>query len=98
MTQSINVNDIDELLGRIELIDIREPFEVIPKALSTSINIPMETLLSSPSDYLDKAKNYYIICHSGGRSSMACAELEKEGFNVVNVAGGTAGYVGTKLK
>ena len=33
MVKSINVNDIDNIINDIELIDIREPFETIPKTL-----------------------------------------------------------------
>lgn len=98
MVKSINVNDIDNIINDIKLIDIREPFETVPKALLNSVNIPMETLLSKPKEYLDMDKEYYIICHSGARSLRTCSELDKEGFNVINVVGGTAGYIGTKLK
>lgn len=98
MVKSINVNDIDNIINDIELIDIREPFETIPKALLNSVNIPMDTLLSKPTEYLNMDKEYYIICRSGTRSLRTCSELDEKGFNVVNVVGGTAGYTGTNLK
>ncbi|MGL5616810.1 MAG: rhodanese-like domain-containing protein [Sarcina sp.] len=94
----VNVNDIDRLLGKINLIDVREPSEVTRKALATSKNIPMNELLNRAEDYLKKDEEYYIICQSGGRSSMVCSELEDNGFNVVNVAGGTGSYLGQNLK
>jgi rhodanese-related sulfurtransferase len=94
----INVNDIDNLIGKVELIDIREPYEYKDGSIRSAKNIPMGELLSEPSKYLKKEKEYYIVCHSGARSKRACGLLVKQGFNVVNVAGGVGSYVGTKRK
>ena len=94
----INVNDMDELLGSVELIDIREPYEVKGGTLRTAKNIPMGKLLDTPSKYLIKDKTYYIMCQSGGRSSNTCSILKKQGYDVINVIGGYGSYVGTKRK
>ena len=90
----VNVNDIDNLIGKIELIDIRETYEYSRGTIKTSKNIPMQTLLSDPDKYLKKDKEYYIVCQSGGRSSRVCSELSKNGFDVTNVAGGVGSYLG----
>ncbi|MCX7551891.1 rhodanese-like domain-containing protein [Xanthomarina sp. F2636L] len=38
---------------------------------------------------LDKSKNYYIYCRSGGRSAQACAIMNQLGFaNTYNLMGG----------
>ena len=92
---SISVSDLDRLLGKIALIDIRETYEYNSGHVPSAKNIPMSTLLSDPSMYLDKGKVYHIICQSGGRSSRACEELTSMGFNVVNVSGGTGSYLKT---
>ncbi|MFL0266791.1 rhodanese-like domain-containing protein [Candidatus Clostridium radicumherbarum] len=92
--KSIEVNEIDNLLGKVELIDIREPYEYKAGHLPTAKNIPMDTILSEPEKYLDKVKEYHIICQSGGRSSRACSVLKNKGFNIVNVSGGTGRYTG----
>lgn len=94
----VNVNDMDSLLGSVELIDIREPYEYKTGSLKTAKNIPMGNLLNSPDNYLKKDKTYYIMCQSGGRSGRTCGFLGKQGFDVVNVAGGMGSYVGTKKK
>jgi rhodanese-related sulfurtransferase len=94
----INVNDMDDLLGTVELIDIREPYEYKSGTLRTAKNIPMGNLLNTPNKYLIKDKTYYIMCQSGGRSSSACRSLQKDGYNVINVAGGMGSYVGSKRK
>lgn len=95
---TIHVNDMDDLLGKIELIDIREPYEFKSGTLRTAKNIPMGKLLDAPERYLLKDKDYYIMCQSGGRSSNACRVLRKKGYQVINVAGGMGSYVGSKRK
>jgi rhodanese-related sulfurtransferase len=91
---SVNVNEVDKLLGKINLIDIREPNEYNSGHLPTAKNIPMSTILSDTENYLDKSKEYHIICQSGARSSRTCSILKQNGFNVINVAGGTGSYRG----
>jgi len=81
----INVNDLDDLVGKINLIDIREPYEFKGGSIKGAKNIPMNTLLSDANKYLNKEKTYYIICQTGARSSMACRRLTKQGFDVINV-------------
>ena len=97
-TKVINVNDMDDLLGKVELIDIREPYEYQSGTLKTARNIPMNTLLTSPEKYLVKDKTYYIMCQSGARSGRTTKMLAKQVFNVINVAGGMGSYVGTRRK
>ncbi|OOM77371.1 thiosulfate sulfurtransferase GlpE [Clostridium puniceum] len=94
----INVNDIDSLIGEIELIDIREDYEYKGGSIKSAKNIPMGELLNDPDKYLNKSKEYYIMCQSGGRSLRACNNLINQGFNVINVSGGMGSYVGTKRK
>ena len=92
--KSIDVNDIEELLGKVHLIDIREPYEYKTGSVRTAENIPMNTLLQNPEKYLKKEKEYYILCQSGGRSSSACERLTERGFHVTNVKGGVGCYKG----
>ena len=95
---TIDVNDIDNLKDKINLIDIREPYEYKSGHLSKAKNIPMDIILSQTDRYLDKSKEYYIICQSGARSSRTCKILQRNGFNLVNVSGGTGRYRGELKK
>lgn len=96
--KTISVNDIDNLLDKIDLIDIREPYEYDERRIETAKNIPMHDLLDDPDEYLDRNKEYHIICEAGIRSLIAAMELNELGFKVVNVSGGTGGYSGKKIK
>ncbi|MGB4661333.1 MAG: rhodanese-like domain-containing protein [Mobilitalea sp.] len=95
-SKMIKVNDMDNLIGKVELIDIREPYEYKNGSLKTAKNIPMEHILTNPDKYLSKDKTYYIMCHSGARSSRTTRELTRKGFNVINIEGGMISYTGTK--
>ena len=55
----------------------------------------MGKLLENPEKYLDKDKEYYLLCRSGARSENACSVLMKEGYKVINVKGGVINYLGT---
>lgn len=96
--KSINVNELDSLIGNIELIDVREPYEFKGGSILTAKNIPMNTLLATPGKYLDQRKTYYIMCQSGSRSRRTAGELRRKGFEVVNISGGIASYTGKKRK
>jgi Rhodanese-related sulfurtransferase len=95
---SVNVNDLGDLLGKINLIDIREPYEYNNGHLPTAKNIPMSKILEKPEKYLNKDNEYHIICQSGGRSSSTSSKLKAMGFNIVNVSGGTSSYTGLLKK
>lgn len=97
-SKKISVNDMDNLIGKVELIDIREPYEYKSGSLKTAKNIPMGTLLSDPEKYLSKDKTYYIMCQSGARSGRTTKQLMKQGFTAINVAGGIGSYSGRKKK
>jgi rhodanese-related sulfurtransferase len=94
--KAIHVNDLDNLIGKIELIDIREPYEYAGGSIKTAKNIPMGDLLSDPDKYMSKDKTYYLVCQSGARSTRTVEALRKQGFDVVNVTGGVGSYAGTK--
>lgn len=97
-TKVINVNDLDNLLGKINLIDIREGYEVSFGTLKGSKNIPMGELLSSPKEYLNSEEEYYIMCQSGMRSARTVSMLSDIGYKVINVGGGMGSYIGSKIK
>lgn len=97
-TQSIHVNDLDQLGQNIQLIDIREDYEYANGSHKWAKHVPMNQLLAQPDKYLKKDKTYYIMCQSGMRSSRTTQALAEKGFNVINVAGGIGSYVGTNRK
>ncbi|XXM74614.1 rhodanese-like domain-containing protein [Lysinibacillus sphaericus] len=77
----------------LDMIDVREAAEVRTGKIPGAVNIPLG-LLEFRMNELDKRKQYFIVCQSGGRSSQAYRFLEYQGFNVVNVEGGMSSWNG----
>ena len=89
---------VNDLAAEVEaktlnLIDVREADEFAAGHLPGAINLPLSDFLERYGE-LDKDKSYHIICQSGARSAQACAFLAGEGYDVINVAGGTSAWLG----
>lgn len=70
-------------------IDVRTPAEYKGRNIPQFKNIP----LGSNFNQLPKDKEIVVICQSGMRSSQACKQLKKQGFErVTNVRGGMSAY------
>ena len=95
MMKSKAVNDLaaEVEAKTLNLIDVREADEFASGHLPGAINLPLSDFLERYEE-LDKDKPYYIICRSGARSAQACAFLNGEGYDVINVAGGTSAWLG----
>ena len=72
----------------LNVIDIREPFELKELPFSGARNIPMNTLVMFYSELLDKDQTYYILCHHGQRSYVITEFLQNNGYQAINVIGG----------
>lgn len=78
------------------IIDVRTPAEFhlghIPKAINIDIS---SAEFPENIDLLDRDKNYYVYCRSGGRSTTACQYMASLGFkNIYNLCGGLLSYQG----
>lgn len=93
-SNKLSVYELPELLGKIELIDIREVSEYKGGHVPTAKNIPANQLIQKADTYLKKDKVYHIICQSGGRSGQATQVLSKMGYQVIDVTGGTGRFPG----
>ena len=76
------------------LIDVRAPEEEVEGTIENSININiMASDFQSKIADLEKNKNYYVFCRSGGRSASACEFMESNGFNTTfNLIGGITAW------
>lgn len=89
---SVSARDLGDKLGKINLIDVRERNEFKAGHVPNAKNMPMGELLADPEKYLNKDREYHVICQSGSRSSRTCSRLSSLGYKVINVAGGTMSY------
>lgn len=94
---SVREITIDELKIALnsgaKMIDVRETDEYESGHVPTAKHIPLATVPNSL-DIFRSEDDIYLVCHSGGRSMRACEFLHEQGItNVVNVIGGTAGWI-----
>ena len=79
------------------LLDVRTEDECADGIISGSINIDIYEGQGfiDKIEQLDKSKNYYVYCKSGGRSRQACAVMNQLGFeNTFNLEGGFSQWQG----
>lgn len=89
-------NDCDAVI-----LDVRTNAEIeegfIPGAILMDIQNTAE--FYKKAQKLDTSKNYYIYCHSGGRSGQACALFNALGIkNAYNLIGGIMAWNGELIK
>lgn len=93
MNSSIIMSDFYQLTKQKEMkiIDVREANEYQMGHVPTAKNLPLSNLSDRLSE-LDSDQEYFLICQSGARSEKACAFLSRQGYNVINVLGGTSAW------
>jgi len=95
-TPSVTVSDLavtmDAQPGTV-VVDVREPHEYITGHVPGALSMPLATVPLRHQE-LPRDRTLHLICQAGGRSAQAAAWLAKQGYQVVNVAGGTGAWVG----
>lgn len=93
---SISTTDLAERLKEKPiLLDVRTPNEYRSGHIPGAKNQPLDKI----NNYRPKTENpIYVICQSGMRSKQAARALKKQGYTVVNVAGGMNRWTGTTKK
>lgn len=93
MMSTITVPSLVQLIGNINIIDIRNSASYNNNHIPGAQNIEYSLLLNNPDKYLNKNDKYYFYCTRGITSHKLCSYLSKLGYDVVNVAGGYKGYI-----
>ncbi|MEZ0119318.1 UNVERIFIED_ORG: rhodanese-related sulfurtransferase [Heyndrickxia coagulans] len=94
--KEISAMEVEKKLNKgekLNIIDVRETEEVAEGKIPGALHIPLG-LLGFRLEDLDRSKDYIVVCHSGGRSYMACQFLESQGFDVTNLEGGMMAWTG----
>ncbi len=95
--ENVNVNAWANLKNEnAVLIDVRTIEEFNEGAIEGALNIDVfSPNFQAEIEKLDKNKNYFVVCRSGGRSMSAAGAMESMGFaNVTNMAGGMMSWMG----
>jgi rhodanese-related sulfurtransferase len=98
MLEEITSEELINKLSEVQLIDIREPYEVEDGHIKGSINIPMGDFLEKL-DQLDQTKQIVIYCNTGRRSKPVVYMTHKL-HNIVlyNLRGGYKDFLKTSAK
>lgn len=88
--------DIEQVAALLEngavVIDVREPSEYAEGHVPSAVHIPMGRL-ASRLDELDGSSPVHLICATGNRSAAMADVLIAQGFDAVNVLGGTSAWI-----
>jgi rhodanese-related sulfurtransferase len=80
----------------VQLIDVREPWEVETAAIAGFINLPLSQFAQWEGrihELLDPEAETIVLCHHGIRSAQMCYWLMGQGFTQVkNLSGGIDAY------
>ncbi len=93
MLSSITIDKLKEMLGTIQIIDIRSVEKFNNNHIPTSKHIPMDKLLLYPKKYLNFEDHYYFYCEQGIQSIKLCLYLQKQGYKVHNIQGGYEAWI-----
>lgn len=93
MPHAIDTTKLARLLdaGDIALIDVREVEEYASGHVPGAVNIPMSVLPVRVAE-IPADREVHLICHTGGRSAQVAAWLEPQGYQPINVSGGTLAW------
>ena len=73
--------------GEVQLVDVREPYEVDAGRISGSVHVTL-TELSARAQEIDRDRPVVFYCRVGGRSAMATQAFQGAGYDAHNLAGG----------
>ena len=98
MIKEITPKELISKLSKIQLIDIREPYEYKDGHIEGSINIPMGDFLEKL-DELSRTKQIIIYCNTGRRSKPVVYMTHKlHGYTLYNLKGGYKNFLKTSTK
>lgn len=87
---TVTPQTLSELTNPV-VVDVREPVEYVSGHAPKAASIPLGELVARVEE-LDRDETIYVICESGGRSAQAVEWLNTQGFDAVNVEGGTSAW------
>lgn len=88
--QDIDVRSASTRLETFQIIDVRQPGELVDGRIAGALNVPLSDVLRDglPST-IDCDAPVLVVCRSGGRSASAAHALANNGYaRVFNLAGG----------
>lgn len=89
---SISAVDFAKLASSVNILDVRDVKEYATGHVPNAMSMPLSLIPLRVSE-LRRSETYYLICQTGGRSAQAYQYLTDQGYDVVNVLGGTSEWI-----
>lgn len=96
ISKEISPSEVEAQLKQgqhLNLLDVREVHEWAEGHIEGAIHMPLTQLLGRLEE-LPANQEYIVLCHSGGRSGLACELMEEKGLQVMNMTGGISAWRG----
>jgi rhodanese-related sulfurtransferase len=93
--KSITTTELAALTD-VVIIDVREEDEFAGGHAAGALNFPLSSF-AEHFEEISKDETIYVICQAGGRSARACDYLSGQGYDAVNVEGGTGDWIAQNL-
>jgi rhodanese-related sulfurtransferase len=89
----ISPKDTYERREELQILDVREPFEIEEGRIEGAVLIPLNDLMAGKTDGLDPAKPVVAYCKTANRSEVARLMLRAKGFDAATMEGGGVAWV-----
>ncbi|MGH8278694.1 MAG: rhodanese-like domain-containing protein [Gammaproteobacteria bacterium] len=90
--REVTPQEIAPQLGKVMILDVREPHEYAAGHIPGALNIPrgvLEFKIDQFPELHDHKREVVLHCQGGGRSALATVSMQELGYtNAVNLAGG----------
>ena len=95
MVQSITAKELEEIYKKngVRILDVREEDEVAIGKIPEAMHLPMSRFPDVMSS-LDHGVEYYVICRTNNRATLATKQLLEADFNATVVSDGMEGWEG----
>lgn len=85
----VEIEYVDFLkLPNRKIIDIRDEVDYNKQHLKDAVNVPFNSLLIYKEKYLDKKKNYLLVCSYGLKSKKTSEILNNNGYHTFSLKKG----------
>ena len=93
MDEYISPRDTYERRDELQILDVREQFEVDAGAIEGAVHIPLNDLMAGKIEGLDPDKPVVAYCKTANRSEVARLMLRAKGFDAATMEGGGEAWV-----